>query len=374
MAWASGGVTAAVVVVAVVLSTGGAARPSGQQVLLGGDPTPAVTASDKPSPNPSPTAVATPSATAVAAPAAHVILSFPVGTADGLYGIEHVGDTGTSGFHVIRIDPDTLAVQRSALIPGTEGGLAVDNQAVYVTTVDGTSVLRFAPTDLAPLSSWRDPLARLTGPVVTTRFGLWVADAHGLTRLIGDGQAPAALAERSPGRIMLAAGYSTPDLLAGDFWAVVLDDKDCPTLYHATGPDGLGGNQTPVHQPDCALGFAAVVATPGGVMISTPTGMLGYVSVLTPGVGGWSVARGPQGPNSIAPWVAGKALFVAVPGELMCLDPGSARTLATTAVQSDQEPQVVRAGGRDLLVFGTGQTGAADGPRVEHFTPDPACG
>jgi hypothetical protein len=292
-----------------------------------------------------------------------------VGTAHGLYGIEHVGDTGTSGFHVVRVDPATLAVQRSALIPGTEGGLAVDNQAVYVTAVDGTSVLRFAPADLAPMPSWRDPLGRLTGPVVATRSGLWAADAHGLTRLVGDGQAGGDSTERAPDRILLAPGWSTPDLLANDFWAVTLDDKDCPTLYRASGSSGLERTRTPVYQSDCSLGFHSVVATSTGVLVSTPTGMMGDVKALTPQGATWHVAVGPSGSNGIMPSVAGSRLFASYESHLMCLG-NDARTLATVAVPGNGIAQVLRAGGRDLLL---GPDSAGKGI-VTPYTPDPACG
>lgn len=359
--WASGGVTAAVVAVALVVTSGSGPTPSPSD-RLGSGPT-ATTSFPSASPSDSPTAPA-PTSSLAAAAAAHVSLAFPVGTGDGLYGIERVGDTGTSGFRVVRVDPATLAVQRSDVVPGTGGGLAVDNQAVYATAVGGTSVLRFAPSDLAPLAPWRDPLGRLAGPVVTTRSGLWVADARGLTRLVGDGDAPAGSAERSPSRILLAAGYSTPDVPADDFWAVALDDKDCPTLYRASGPDGLGGTRSPVFQSDCGLGLTAVVATSGGVMVSTPTGTMGSVRVLTPATpSGWAVASGPSGSNSITPSAAGSRLFASYQGELMCLAPDG-RTLATVPVPDNGIAQVVGAGGRDLLV----RSGT-----VEPFTPDPAC-
>ena len=128
---------------------------------------------------------------------ASAALSFPIGFADGIYGLEQVGGIGTPSFRLVWIDAGTLSVTRSPVLHATVGVLAVDNTAVYVGVRDSRAVLRFRLRNLHPLGSWRDPIARLQGQLVATGSGLWDVDTHGLTRLLGDGSEGGGTAEAS---------------------------------------------------------------------------------------------------------------------------------------------------------------------------------
>ena len=236
-------------------------------------PSPAVTR--LPAIPPPPSLSATPGSYASAA------LSFPIGFADGIYGLEQVGDSRTPSFRLVWIDSATLSVTRSPVLHGTAGGLAVDNTAVYVGVHDSPSVLRFRLRNLHPLGSWRDPIARLQGQLVATRSGLWVVDTHGLTRLLGDGSEGGGTPEASTDQIVLTPDYNDHGLLADSFWTVVPDARGCPSLYRGTGPNGLDGTPTPALHGSCYLGLGTVAATPTGALVTVPTGMLGSVVSVT---------------------------------------------------------------------------------------------
>jgi hypothetical protein len=379
LAWLSAG---AVVVVTAIALTSTAVDPGGPESsdrLVGADPTSSAAAAHSPEPTgpPSETPSASPpQINTTGAPQALVALHFATGTSNALYGIEQQGDTGSSpGFFLDRLNPNTLAVERTPLIPGVAGGLTLDATTAYIGVQNSPSVLRYRLKDLTRLISWRDPAGSLRGPLAVTRSGLWVVDTRGLTRLLGDGISGGGSAEKATDRIELTPGYSTPDLLANDFWAVLQDSKGCPTLYQGTGPNGLEGTPTPAYLGYCELGLGTVVATPAGALVTTPTGMQGYISLVTRRAdsGTWTSAPGPGGANSIFPSVAGHLLFASTPGALYCLGP-DAHTLAKASVATlTSEVQVALADHRYFLIFQEGKLGTPQGPRVEAFTPDPAC-
>jgi hypothetical protein len=301
----------------------------------------------------------------------------PVGTRDGIYGLEPAGDGPPyAGFYVIRVDPTTLKVTRSRLISGNPGGLSADAHTLYTTAAHTSSVLRFRVGDLLPLAAWRDPVASLLGPLAVTRSGLWVADAHGLTRLLGDLDQSGDSAQRWPAPPLMQTSYDGPDTLSDLFWVVANDAHGCPALYAGTGPNGLEGQSTGVlHPTACELGFTALAAGAGVVWISTPSGSLASTALLTLNVttATWNITAGPHGSNEITASVAGTISYISDPGTLYCLD-DRGRLLATTTIDAQDGPvRIVRSGDHDFIIFSQGQIGTAQGPRIQPFSPASAC-
>jgi hypothetical protein len=334
-----------------------------------------------------PTATASPASTATPAAggpgwrigpqAVPLSAMFATGTPEALYAIEPLGDGPPfASFRVARIDPASLQVKRSAVIVGNPGGLAADSQALYVGVTGSRSVLRWAVADLRPLSAWHDPVAPLLGPLALTRQGLWVADTHGLTRLLGDGMQAGSTAELWPGTIILTAGSESPGLPANNFWAVVLDSSGCPTLYYGTGPNGLGGHPAAVlRAPDCALGFSRVASGPAGTIVSLGTGSMAQTKLLEydTTTSGWIAKPAPSGSNGLQPSVTDQHLYLGDVTALQCLD-ASGRSLAKTTLAAQQStPDVVQAGTHEFILFSTGQRGSTNGPRVQPFTPASPC-
>lgn len=372
-------------VVGVTLATSVGAGPSVRDRLVDAGPSVHKTA-DTPAPSPlvarPPATPPPPSLSARATPGSYAsaALSFPIGFADGIYGLEQVVDGGRPSFRLVRIDSATLSVTRSPVLYGTAGGLAVDNTAVYVGVRDSRAVLRFRLQNLHPLGSWRDPIARLQGQLVATRSGLWVVDTHGLTRLLGDGSEGGGTPEASTDQIVLTPDYSDRGLLADSFWMVDPDARGCPSLYRRTGLNGLEGTPTPALHGSCDLGLGTVAATPTGAIVAVPTGMLGsVVSVTQSGDAGmWKVTQGPHGFNGILPSVAGSLVFISTPRSLTCLSL-TLQPLATVLLPAGSTApppgpvQVLQAGSQYFLAFTTGQTASPNGPRIQRFTPDPRC-
>ncbi|MHB8188593.1 MAG: hypothetical protein ACYDDU_21490 [Dermatophilaceae bacterium] len=301
----------------------------------------------------------------------------PVGTRDGIYGLEPAGDGPPyAGFYVIRVDPTTLKVTRSRLISGNPGGLTADASTLYTAATHTSAVLRFRVGDLLPLAAWRDPVASLLGPMAVTRSGLWVADAHGLTRLLGDLDQGGDSAQRWSAPPLMQTSYDGPDI-GNEFWVVANDAHGCPALYAGTGPNGLEGHPTAVlHPTACELGFTALAAGPGVAWISTPSGSLASTALLTLNVvttATWNITAGPHGSNEITPSVAGTISYISDPGTLYCLD-DKGHLLATTTIAAQDGPvRIVRGGDHDFIIFSQGQIGTTHGPRIQPFSPASAC-
>lgn len=308
--------------------------------------------------------------------AVRISLIDPVGTSEGLYGLEPVGDGPPyQGFRLARVDPLTLTVRRSAVIPGDPGGVSADAGTVYVAARRTPAVLRFRVGSLTRLAPWRDPVARLLGPLAITRFGLWVADAAGVTRLLGDNQQGGHSIERWTGTPLMQTTYDDQNLISNGFWVVAPDPAGCPTLYFATGPSGLEGHPAPVlHPAACELGFTALAAGARVAWISSPTGSLAVTHLVTSNAttGGWTATEGPSGSNQITPSVAGSISFLSDPQGLACYD-GRGQLLARTTVRADGPVSIVQARGREFVVIDQGNIGTAVGPRVQPFTPAHAC-
>ena len=309
--------------------------------------------------------------------AVRISLMQPTGSSDGIYGLEQIGDTGSgAGFRLIRIDPNNLAVTRSSIIAGDPGSFTIDSSdTIYLAQPRSRTVRRFHTATLTPLGSWRDPIAPLLGPVAVTRSGLWVADTHGLTRLLGDNETGGGSAERWPAQPLMQTTWDAADLLGNGFWVTADDRKGCSTLYYATGPDGLGGNPTPVAHNDCALGFGSLAAGPGLAWVSVPTGMSAGTQLMTLNatMGAWRSTPGPGGSNAIRPSVANGISYLSNNDRLDCLD-NKAHVRATLRLDQQQGiVQIVHARDRDFIVFEEGKIGSADGPRVQPFTPATSC-
>ncbi|MHB1474348.1 MAG: hypothetical protein ACYCV4_12160 [Dermatophilaceae bacterium] len=300
----------------------------------------------------------------------------PVGTGEGIYGLEPAGDGRPyAGFYVIRVDPTTLKVTRSRLISGNPGGLTADASTLYTAATHTSAVLRFRVGDLLPLAAWRDPVASLLGPMAVTRSGLWVADAHGLTRLLGDLDQGGDSAQRWSAPPLMQTSYDGPDI-SNEFWVVANDAHGCPALYAGTGPNGLEGHPTAVlHPTACELGFTALAAGAGVAWISTPSGSLASTALLTLNVttATWNITAGPHGSNEITPSVAGTISYISDPGTLYCLD-DKGHLLATTTIDAQDGPvRIVRGGDHDFIIFSQGQIGTTHGPRIQPFSPASAC-
>jgi len=364
-----------------ILATGCSSQQPRRSAAAHPTSSPTAAVISTPAPTVGTSATATPSAASpgwrIGPQAVRVNLMFATGTPEGLYGVEPSGDGPPfKEFRLVRIDPATLQVRRSAVLTGDPGGFTVDNQAVYVGVTGSRSVLRFTTDRLNPMQSWRDPIARLRGPLAVTRMGLWVADVHGLTRLLGDGSEAGTSTQHWPYTVLLQAGWDEPGLLANSFWAVADDRHGCPTLYTGSGPNGLEGHPSPVlHPVDCGLGFGRITTGPGGTVVSVLTGLMARTQLLQLDAvtARWTAHPGPAGSNGIQPSVAGNQLFVSDVRLLDCVD-RAGRVLATLQLGETQAlPQLLEAGGREFIVFTEGDIGAANGPRVQPFSAPRAC-
>lgn len=365
---------------ALLSSCIGQAHPTAMRPSVSATPTPAgqtTTPSTSQPTSAGSTAPPAPGGWRIGPQAVRISLIQPTGSSDGIYGLEQIGDSGSvTGFRLIRIDPTTLAVTRSSIIAGDPGSFTIDsNGTIYVTQPRSRAVRRFHTATLTPMGSWGDPIAPLLGPVAVTRSGLWVADTHGLTRLLGDKETGGSSPERWPAQPVMQTTWDAADQLGDGFWVAAEDRTGCSTLYFATGPSGLGNNPTPVQHADCALGFGSLAAGPGLAWVSVPTGMSAGTQRLKPNAstGTWSSTHGPGGSNAIQPSVANGISYLSDFGWLDCLD-SKGQVLATLRL----DPQwgivkVVHAGDQDFIVFEQGMIGSASGPRVQPFMPSTAC-